>query len=96
VRDQLELVGTKFGCGVGLCGACTVHVNGVGPHGTYNTAAYETELRQSVASPGAPVRDQGDIDAALAGAAKVLSFEYYAPLGDGHRLAHHDPDDHRR
>ena len=29
LRDHLELVGTKFGCGVGQCGACTVHVNGV-------------------------------------------------------------------
>lgn len=28
LRDQLGLVGTKFGCGKGLCGACTVHVNG--------------------------------------------------------------------
>jgi isoquinoline 1-oxidoreductase alpha subunit len=28
VRDLLRLTGTKFGCGIGLCGACTVHVNG--------------------------------------------------------------------
>ncbi|MEL6299812.1 MAG: (2Fe-2S)-binding protein [Pseudomonadota bacterium] len=28
VRDELKLMGTKFGCGVAACGACTVHVNG--------------------------------------------------------------------
>ncbi len=28
LRDNLQLTGTKFGCGMALCGACTVHVNG--------------------------------------------------------------------
>ncbi|HKG07145.1 MAG TPA: (2Fe-2S)-binding protein [Pedobacter sp.] len=28
LRDHLNLVGTKFGCGVAQCGACTVHING--------------------------------------------------------------------
>lgn len=28
LRDELDLKGPKFGCGVGLCGACTVHLNG--------------------------------------------------------------------
>lgn len=29
LRDELNLTGTKFGCGAALCGACTVHLNGV-------------------------------------------------------------------
>jgi len=29
LRDHLQMTGTKFGCGMALCGACTVHVDGV-------------------------------------------------------------------
>ena len=29
LRDNLELVGTKYGCGIGQCGACTVHLAGI-------------------------------------------------------------------
>lgn len=29
LRDQLGLVGTKYGCGVAMCGACTIHLGGV-------------------------------------------------------------------
>jgi isoquinoline 1-oxidoreductase subunit alpha len=28
IREQLKLTGTKFGCGTGLCGACTIHIDG--------------------------------------------------------------------
>jgi isoquinoline 1-oxidoreductase alpha subunit len=28
LRDEINLKGTKFGCGMGLCGACTIHLNG--------------------------------------------------------------------
>ena len=30
LRDHLDLVGTKYGCGIAQCGACTIHLNGTG------------------------------------------------------------------
>lgn len=39
VRDQVGLTGTKFGCGVGLCGACTVHLDGQAVRGCQTSVA---------------------------------------------------------
>ena len=40
VRDELGLTGTKFGCGMALCGACTMHVDGVAIRGCVTPVAY--------------------------------------------------------
>ncbi len=45
IREHLKLTGTKFGCGAGLCGACTVHVDGK-PVFSCQTAASEVEGRK--------------------------------------------------
>lgn len=39
LRDHLHLVGTKFGCGIGQCGACTVHLDGVPTRACVTTVA---------------------------------------------------------
>src|SRR4051812_45535591 len=41
LRDRLNLTGTKYGCGAGLCGACTIHQNGRA------VRACQTTLRQA-------------------------------------------------
>jgi len=50
-----------------------------GPNGTASTAAQEQAMRASANAPGDPVRSQGNTEAALAGAARVFTREYYQP-----------------
>ena len=51
VREHLKLAGTKYGCGTGLCGACTVHVDG--------RAARSCQVTASQARASASRRSRG-------------------------------------
>jgi isoquinoline 1-oxidoreductase beta subunit len=50
-----------------------------GPNGKYDSAAYRTELEDAARKPGLIVRKEGDVDAALKTADKVIVGEYYLP-----------------
>jgi isoquinoline 1-oxidoreductase beta subunit len=50
-----------------------------GPHGGFDTQAYHKELSASASAPGKTVRNQGDPEGALQGAARVFTREYYQP-----------------
>jgi len=39
LRDHVDLAGTKYGCGIGQCGACTVHIDGVATRSCLTPAA---------------------------------------------------------
>jgi isoquinoline 1-oxidoreductase alpha subunit len=52
LREELKLTGTRFGCGIGQCGACTVHFNGV---------ATRTCILPAVACVGAEIRTIEDL-----------------------------------
>jgi isoquinoline 1-oxidoreductase alpha subunit len=51
LRDRLELTGTKFGCGVAQCGACTVHIDGEA-HRSCSTMVGDVQDREIVTIEG--------------------------------------------
>jgi len=62
LRDVLGLTGTKFGCGMALCGACTVHINGaptrscITPIGSVGTSAVTTIEAVGATAAGAKIQ----------------------------------------
>jgi isoquinoline 1-oxidoreductase beta subunit len=50
-----------------------------GPNKVYDSKVYKAQLEESVKKPGKVERNEGDVDKALASAAKVITAEYYAP-----------------
>jgi len=50
-----------------------------GPHASYDSAAYRAQLEDTAKKPGKVVRNDGDAEKALAGAAKTVMAEYYIP-----------------
>ncbi len=47
LRDHLGLVGTKYGCGIAQCGACTVHVDGAAVRACASPSPPSTRTRRS-------------------------------------------------
>ncbi len=50
-----------------------------GLHGSYDSTAYRTQLEETARKPGKMVRNDGDVDGALAGSVKQVAAEYYLP-----------------
>ena len=52
LRDELNLVGTKFGCGIAQCGACTVHLDGVAIRSCVTPVAAANKEIQTIEEQG--------------------------------------------
>jgi isoquinoline 1-oxidoreductase subunit alpha len=70
LRDHLQMTGTKFGCGMGLCGACTVHMGG---------AAIRSCLTPLAAATGQKITTIEGIDSHVAKAVQAAWMEIDVP-----------------
>ena len=65
IREELGYMGTKFGCGIGQCGACTVHIDGVAmrscqqPVSQVSEAGYKVTTIEGLSENGEPPRTAG-------------------------------------
>ena len=63
LREQLSLTGTKYSCGIGICGSCTVHINGAAvrscivPVSTLNTSQEITTIEGLSADGSHPLQE---------------------------------------
>jgi len=69
IRDVLNLKGTKFGCGIGACGACTVHLRGRA------VRACQTPVSAAVGAPVTTLGNSGDAFASANAAAPGPSWQ---------------------
>jgi aerobic-type carbon monoxide dehydrogenase small subunit (CoxS/CutS family) len=72
LRDELGLTGTKFGCGVGLCGSCEVHLDGAAAFLEENSNPTEKEIASAMNSNYCRCGTYGRIKRAVATAAREM------------------------
>ncbi|HZS48156.1 MAG TPA: (2Fe-2S)-binding protein [Blastocatellia bacterium] len=62
LRDDLNMTGTKFGCGIGMCGACTVHLDGQAKRSCITTVATASNKKittiEGLSSDGSHIAQQ--------------------------------------
>ena len=95
IREDLRLTGTKYGCGVGLCGSCTVHIDGQAVRScSVTVGAVEgcTDHDHRGPEPGQRPSGAAGLDRASGAAMRLLPVR---PDHAGRGVAFEEPEPHR-
>ena len=78
IRDHLKLTGTKFGCGIGECGSCTVHIDGKA-HRSCVTAVGDVQGKKITTIEGLPARSSREkgMDTGAGTAVRLVPARYH-------------------